>query len=199
MTSELSLIVAAVAGGVLILLAPRFLARTRASVRTFQTLRDLRAARHEDTGLVAAYHERLPDAARADSLDDRTWQDLDLDDVFRSLDYTVSEPGRQYLYHNLRTPAATAESSSRFDRVVKAIASQDRTATHVRTTLAQLSDQRAAYLSNLFLGGLPRRPLFWWLFPLLTVTAIVCLALITVWPRAIILWLAICVINVVAR
>jgi hypothetical protein len=199
MTAELPLLLGAVAVGVLILLAPRFLARTRGSVRISQSLRELRAARHDDIRLVTAYHERLPDDARAGALDGRTWQDLDLDDVFRSLDYTASEPGRQYLYHMLRTPGLTAESSSRFDRIVRALTSDERTANAIRSTLTQLSDQRAAYLTNLFLGHLPRRPSFWWLFPVLTISAIACLALIVLWPRAIIVWLAVCVVNVVAQ
>jgi hypothetical protein len=190
---------AAAAVGVLILLVPRLFSRAKGSVRIFKDLRDLRAARHDDIRLVAAYHERLPDAVKASALDDRTWADLDLDDVFRSLDYAASEPGRQYVYHLLRTPADTPESSTRFHHVILSIANDEVLVNETRSTLAQLSDQRAAYLANLFLDELPPRPAFWWLFPLLTASAITCLALMAVWPRAFIAWLVICVINVVAQ
>ena len=37
------------------------------------------------------------------SLDDRTWADLNLDDVFTSIDRTTSTLGRQALYHRLRS------------------------------------------------------------------------------------------------
>ena len=82
--SPLLLLLGAAAVGALVLAAPRLLSRAQGSLQIFQRLRDLRASRHVDMAIVAAYHERLPDADRTGALDDRTWKDLDLDDVFQS-------------------------------------------------------------------------------------------------------------------
>lgn len=192
-------LIGAAAVGLLLLLGPRLFARARGSVQIFRRLRDLRASRHTDMAVIAAYHERLPADALADALDDRTWTDLDLDDVFQSLDYAASEPGRQYLYHLLRTPRAATAPLVDMDAAAGRFASDAAVAGRVRDALAQLSDERAAYLVELFLGDLPKRPRFWWLFPLLTASAVTCLALIAVWPRALMLWLAICFANVVVQ
>jgi len=197
--SPLLLLLGAAAVGALVLAAPRLLSRAQGSLQIFQRLRDLRASRHVDMAIVAAYHERLPDADRTGALDDRTWKDLDLDDVFQSLDHAASEPGRQYLYHLLRTPKINFGWLERLEQVVARLTADDDVATRLRATIGQLNDQRAAYLVHLFLGDVPRRPRFWWLFPLLTVSAIACLALVPVWPRAIVVWLAICVVNVVVQ
>src|SRR4051794_11916497 len=85
-------LIGAAAVGLLLLLGPRLFARARGSVQIFRRLRDLRGSRHTDMAVIAAYHERLPADARTGALDERTWTDLDLDDVFQSLDHAASEP-----------------------------------------------------------------------------------------------------------
>ncbi|MEO7086178.1 MAG: hypothetical protein ABI442_19655 [Gemmatimonadaceae bacterium] len=152
-----------------------------------------------DVGSAAAYHDGLPSSDRTDALDDRTWRDLDLDDVFLAVDYTVSQPGRQYLYHLLRTPARDAIALGRLETAVRRASSDSQAVDRARTALASLDDRRAAGLINLVFGDLPARPRFWWLFPLLPLGSIACLFAIVVWPRAFIVWLAICVANVVLQ
>lgn len=44
-----------------------------------------------------------------DSIDDITWNDLGMDDVYRRMDYTYSGVGEEYLYHMLRTPGNAKE------------------------------------------------------------------------------------------
>jgi hypothetical protein len=145
---------------------------------------------------AAAYHHQLPAEERIDALDDRTWQDLDLDEVFLSLDRTQSEPGRQYLYHLLRTPRATREPLERLERAAQRLAGDDAVTERLRTSLGMLDDPRAGQLVHLFGGQLPSRPRLWWIFPLLSASSFACLALIAVWPRALVVWLGICLVNV---
>src|SRR5262245_47471889 len=57
-----------------------------------------RSARHSDFDLLSAYFGYRSRDTNPDALTDRTWDDLDLNEVFASLDYAESEPGRQYLY-----------------------------------------------------------------------------------------------------
>jgi hypothetical protein len=56
-----------------------------------------------DRILLASYHHALSEPA----VDDRTWQDLDLDAVFSFLDRTESVVGRQVLYHSTCCSAST--------------------------------------------------------------------------------------------
>lgn len=69
----------------------------------------------------------------------------------------------------------------------------------MRAALQPLDDPRAAELVSLLFGTLPRRPWFWWLFPLLSATSVTCLAVIAVWPRAFMVWLGVCVLNIVVQ
>ena len=58
---------------------------------------------------------------RGASLDDRTWNDLLLDDVFAQLDRTESSVGQQVLYSRLRS-APSAEILDGFDALIASVA-----------------------------------------------------------------------------
>ena len=51
-------------------------------------------------------------------IDDITWNDLDMDNVFMSIDQTLSQTGEEYLYDMLRKPLTDAASISERDRVI---------------------------------------------------------------------------------
>ncbi len=152
--------------------------------------------RPTDIARAAAFHTELPSALLLDALDNRTWQDLDLDEVFCSLDHTESEPGRQYLYHILRMPQHTAAPLERRERVLSRLANDAALADQIRVPLRRLEHPRAGQLVHLVLGALPARPYYWLLFPMLTATSSVSLVLfLTIWPPAFVIWLGVCLLN----
>lgn len=55
---------------------------------------------------------------RPGQIDDITWDDLSMDQVFIRLNYTISSSGEEVLYHMLRTPAQSQEELQYFDNVV---------------------------------------------------------------------------------
>ena len=174
---------------------PRVLRATGIALR----LRRGRRQRTTDLRLAAAYHEHARATTGRASLDERTWQDLDLDVVFDSLDHTASEPGRQLLYHLLRTPHHQREPLERLEEAVRRVSADDALVARLRGALALLDDPRAGQLVGLATGELPPRPLLWPVYPLLTATSLACLVLAAVWPRALIVWLAVCAINVLVQ
>lgn len=185
--------ISAIAGFLLLLVRRRTLPVLGASLAWIRARP--RAERVPDLDIAAAYHERLPAEARGDAIDDRTWRDLDLDEVFRQVDRTASLPGSQYLYHLLRTPHVTGEPLDRLERVVQGLGDAGASAT-VRAALARLDDPRAGQLVYLLLDELPPRPRFWWLFPILTASAVASLALVAVWPRALLALLVVALANI---
>src|SRR5215471_10353705 len=58
---------------------------------------------HKFDAIAAACRSRLELFHQVPAVDDRTWADLDLDDVFDALDRTESTLGQQALYHRLHT------------------------------------------------------------------------------------------------
>ena len=55
-------------------------------------------------------------------VDDITWNDLDLDAVFDTVDHTVSVCGEEYLYTALRMPVTTTEIREERERLMKLFA-----------------------------------------------------------------------------
>lgn len=58
-------------------------------------------------------------------IDDITWNDLGMDDVFRRINYCVSSTGDEVLYHMLRTPAFEKEKLAHFEDIVTYFSEQE--------------------------------------------------------------------------
>lgn len=61
----------------------------------------------EEGKTIASYYVRHKDS---NGIDDITWNDLGMDEVFKKMDYTDSSVGEQFLYYMLRTPCYEEET-----------------------------------------------------------------------------------------
>lgn len=52
-------------------------------------------------------------------IDDITWNDLDMDDVYRKMNYSHSTVGDEYLYYRLRTPMQTPEDAVKLEKYIR--------------------------------------------------------------------------------
>jgi len=80
-------------------------------------------------------------ASRGDpvALDDRTWDDLGLDDVFQRIDHTESTLGRHALYHRLRMTHST-ESLHAFESLVTRLSTDASSRERAQLALGRLRD-----------------------------------------------------------
>lgn len=53
------------------------------------------------------------------SIDDITWNDLDMDTIFMLMNHTKSSAGEEYLYHRLRTPELNGEKFQRDEELIQ--------------------------------------------------------------------------------
>lgn len=51
-------------------------------------------------------------------IDDITWNDLNMDEIFKSMNYTYSAAGEEYLYYTLRTPFLKEEELNRREEII---------------------------------------------------------------------------------
>lgn len=56
---------------------------------------------------------------REGQLDDITWNDLNMDDIFKRINYTFSASGEEYLYHTLRTAVNTKEELAHREEAIR--------------------------------------------------------------------------------
>lgn len=64
---------------------------------------------------VSSYYERH---RREGQIDDITWNDLNMDDFFKQINYTFSASGEEYLYYTLRDATKTKEELEHLEEVV---------------------------------------------------------------------------------
>lgn len=55
---------------------------------------------------------------RDGQIDDITWNDLGMDEIFKRMNYTLSASGEEYLYYALRTLQQEAEETEHFEKLV---------------------------------------------------------------------------------
>ena len=119
------------------------------------------------------------------SIDDRTWDDLNMDSVFTILDHTESVVGQQALYHRLRTPFV-GPTLRAFDALVNVMHLHLHLADRERAQMA-LARMRAAAgydLWRLAVPGTLESSSWHVLFPFLGAGTALALILTPVWPVA---------------
>ena len=65
---------------------------------------------------IPGYYENH---SRDNQIDDITWNDLKLDDIFQRMNYTLSSTGEEYLYYRLRTPEFDEKALVHFHEIAE--------------------------------------------------------------------------------
>lgn len=116
------------------------------------------------------------------SVDETTWQDLGMEEVFAKLDRTQSFPGRQVLYHLLKTYEGDREVLAERARQCEAFRSDSSFRVDVQCKLGGLEGQDAAWLLPLLLNDLPEKPRWTWLLQISGVLPLICFAGMAMFP-----------------
>lgn len=75
-------------------------------------------------------------------VDDITWNDLELDELYMVMNRTVSAMGEEYLYAMLRQPQFDAEEMKERERLISFFLNQEKTRIDVQEALYQIGKQR---------------------------------------------------------
>lgn len=132
------------------------------------------------------------------SLDERTWVDLNLDDVFATIDRTQSTLGQHALYHRLRT-APVADHLGAFEALVRRMTLDPAARERAQVALARLQDPHGYDVWWLASADAVERRSWYLVFPALTAAAIVLAVLAPFWSTAVMPLVAVLVVNVAVR
>jgi MutS domain V len=147
---------------------------------------------------IACYHGSLTASTPADSLDQRTWTDLDLDAVFAVLDRTESSIGQQRLYHRLRSLSSVTTLSA-FEALVSRLSQDHTLRQHCQIALSALAGASGYQLWSLAQPGAIEVHPWHWVFPVVT-AVVVGLALVSLaWSQLFLPLGVVCVACVVIR
>lgn len=89
--------------------------------------------------IAASHRSRLSHIESSGALDDRTWDDLNLDAVFAAVDRTESTLGQHALYHRLRT-VPVGPNLEEFEVLVSRLEVDAGLRERVQTSLSRLRD-----------------------------------------------------------
>jgi len=145
--------------------------------------------------LIERYHRRKDTAKTFQTLSDQTCNDLDFDLFFCYVDRTTSKIGQQYLYHQLRTIDTTVKFKHQ-EAVIKYLQENPKERLDIQYELNKLNHQQAYYLPDLFQEDTEPKSKWYFLFPLLSFTALTSLILSIFNPTLILLFLGLLPVHV---
>lgn len=132
-------------------------------------------------------------------IDERTWVDLTMDDVFAELDRTTSPVGQQALYHRLRQGQRTLEELDQFEALVEAMRDDASTREEAQLALCRISHPSSADIWSLTEPNvLPSTP-WYWAFPVLAAFTFIAIAAVPFWKPALLLVLASTIVSMTMR
>lgn len=153
--------------------------------------------RERDMTAIAAYC-RIRAVADPRTIDDRTWDDLNMDDVFCRLDRAQSALGQQLLYARLRS-TPQGDHLAAFEATVTALRDDAPARERAQLALGRLRSRAAYDLCLLRQEGSLETARWQILFPIAGVSMLGMAALVPFWPPALVLLMLGAIGSLVAR
>jgi hypothetical protein len=154
--------------------------------------------RNRKLDAIAASHRSRVAITGASSLDDRTWDDLNLDAVFTEIDRTGSTLGQHALYHRLRSTPDPEELEA-FETLVSTLEADTALRERAQLALGRLQDPHGYDVWWLARGDAIESRRLDALFPLLTVATLALVSTVWVWPALVPALIGLLVLNVLVR
>jgi hypothetical protein len=145
--------------------------------------------------ISASHFARIAGSSDGQSLDERTWVDLNLDGVFAAIDRTHSTLGQHALYHRLRT-APVADHLGPFEALVTRMSVEPATRERAQLALARLQDPHGYDIWWLAATDAVERRAWHIVFPVLTAATIALAAAAPFWSPAVTALVAVLLGNV---
>jgi hypothetical protein len=129
------------------------------------------------------------------AISDRTFEDLDMDEVFMVIDRTTSKIGQQHLYHTLRTIPEGTGRTDRFEKIIQAFKDNPGLRDEVLLELSTLKSNNAYYIVSLFLRDHIRKPAWFWIMPQLSAASVCSLLSLFIFPQAFVALILLLAVN----
>lgn len=128
-----------------------------------------RVFKHKKKGMMEEFY-----------IDDLTWDDLNMEQIYGLLDRTLTTPGEQFLYHMLRTPVFEEECLKKRGEIIRLFEKDPSIREKVQLKLLTLGRQREGNTETLLWEDLPGKSRFLPLFHLTALSALISLVLIPI-------------------
>lgn len=152
--------------------------------------------KYRNLELIDLYFRSISNKTERNILSDRTWHDLDMDDIFCILDRTNSKIGQQFLYNLLRDQERSNDKLHSFDQLVEHYLKFPNERVNTQYAISKLNNDSLYFYHILFIGKIPTRPKHFIIYPLLSLLTLLSIIGIIfepifIWP--LLLSLSICI------
>lgn len=128
-------------------------------------------------------------------ISDRTFQDLDMNEVFMFIDRTTSKVGQQFLYHVLRTIPRNKSRTDKFEKIIKILGANPDLRDQVLLDISSLNKKDAYHIASLFLEKHIQKPKWFWIIPLLSFLSVSLVLVSVVFPKVLIFLVLLLAVN----
>lgn len=146
---------------------------------------------------IEKYFKNRNQAEAFQILSDKTCNDLDFNELFMFLDRTTSKVGQQFLYNVLRTIPSEGAGFPEQENIIQQISNDPVLRLRLQVHLDKLSSDSTYNITSLFQDEHIRKPKWFFVIPVLSVTGLLCMLMLPFIPQFFFLLLGVIIINLV--
>ncbi len=144
---------------------------------------------------ISYLHQIKKQQNNTELVDDKTWKDLNLDDVFTIIDRNSSPIGQQYLYHLLHKYENDSVLLNERIKLAVYFKKNAKIRESIQLELNKLDKNKTYFIAPLIYGELPQKPRYYFLFFILSFLALISFILTIFNNSFLFLTIAIFIIN----
>jgi len=148
---------------------------------------------------IEKYFRKKDNSDAFQTLNDKTCNDLDFEELFMFVDRTNSKIGQQFLYNKLRTIPKQSNEIGRFEKIITVLSENSGLRASIQTQLSKLNNNDAFYISSLFQEEHIKTPKWFFVFRLLSFTALLSLVLLVFNPKMLFVILGVFAANLIVH
>lgn len=153
--------------------------------------------KERDFGLISTYHN-LVKKNLSNFVNETTWSDLNMNELFSIMDRTATPIGSQYLFHILHKYDSPGKLKGRSQRIQNFIQNQN-LRENILLILKKLDRKKSFYIANLLYSKLPDRPNFYYVFYFLSALAIILIPMAFIYPQMILYSFFVITVNLIVE
>ena len=146
--------------------------------------------------LISSYHDLIK-SKPGEFVDDKTWQDLEMDSVFSKIDRNISGVGQQYLYHTLRKYENSSKALSAKYKLVSTLKQDQELRESLQLKLFNLTGDSAYFIAYLIHSDSIPHTKWYPLFYILSILSVISAALISLNGAFLFITIAILLTNLI--
>ena len=155
--------------------------------------------KYRNFDLISSYHDLKSQLEQNEVIDEKTWSDLNLDNLFVNLDRTTSNVGQQYLYHLIKKYERDKKILNERYNLFHFFRNNTEIRETIQLKLTGLDNTKTYFISSLIFGEIPEKPTFYYLFYLLPVLTIMSFALVPFYHSLLLAGIGLSMVNIIVN